>query len=341
MLTMDVFDGDAFGTVELTDALEEIPYKPNYLGSLGIFEPRPVRTETIAVESREGTLSIIQTSQRGTPLEQAKKDRRSIRDFRTDRIAKGDNLTASEIQGIRAFGRVSELEQLQDEVMRRMISLRNDAELTHENMRLGAVQGIVLDADGSQIINWFDEWGINQATEINFDLGNANPASGAVRKLCNRVTRNMMKTAKGAWTTSTRVVGLAGDDFYDDLTAHSEIRETYLAQSEASDIRNDVGRVFDSFRYGNITFVNYRGTDDNEVGIDTNKCKFFPVGADGVFQHGMSPGETFDWANTPGRDIYALIVRDQERNMWVKPEVYSYPLFICTRPAMLQRARRA
>jgi hypothetical protein len=30
-----------------------------------------------------------------------------------------------------------------------------------------------------------------------------------------------------------------------------------------------------------------------------------------------------------------------ERNAWVKVEVYSYPLFICTRPEMLQRAKRA
>ena len=342
MLTMDVFDGDAFTAVELTDALERIPHKPQYLGNLGIFEPRPVRTETVAVENREGKLSIVQTTPRGAPLPQRKKDDRNIRDFRTVRVALGDTLYAAEIQNIRAFGRVSELEQLQEEVMRRNMAVRDDVELTHENMRLGAIQGIVLDADGSTVIrNWFDEWGITQPTEIDFDLDNANPASGAVRKKCNLVVRNMKKGAKGAWTPGTQVYSLCGDNFFDDLTAHEEVRQTYLNQQDARELRNDFGTAFGMVRYGEITWVNYRGTDDGtSVSVPTNEAKFFPVGARGVFQHAMSPGESFDFANTPGRAFYAMIVRDLERNMWVKPEVYSYPLFICSRPEMLQRARR-
>ncbi|MDZ3838713.1 MAG: major capsid protein [Rhodospirillales bacterium] len=42
-----------------------------------------------------------------------------------------------------------------------------------------------------------------------------------------------------------------------------------------------------------------------------------------------------------GLDLYAMTIPDRERNAWVKVEVYSYPLFICTRPEMLQRAKRA
>ena len=339
--TMDVFSGDAFNTFELTDALDKVPFKPMYLGSLGIFEPRPVRTETIAVENREGTLSIVQTSPRGAPLAQRTKDARNIRDFRTHRVAKGDRLNASEIQNIRAFGTTSELEQVQEESMRRLAGVRDDVELTHEHMRLGAVQGIVLDADGSTLINWFTEWGLVQPAEIDFDLDNATPASGAVQKKCKQVIRAVQQASKGAWTPGSRVVGLCGDAFYDDLVAHKEVRETYLNQQEAATLRNDFGGAYESVRYGRIEFVNYRGTDDGTtVGVNTDKCHFFPVGSRGVFQHGMSPGESFDWANTPGRDFYSMIVPDRDRNMYVDLEVYSYPLFICSRPEMLQRAKR-
>jgi hypothetical protein len=256
-------------------------------------------------------------------------------------VAKGDTLNASEIQNIRAFGNVTELEQVQEEVMRRLMGVRNDCELTHEHMRLGAIQGIVLDADGGTIRNWFTEWGISQPSEIDFDLDNAAPASGAVKKKCNAVIRAMMKASKGAWTPGTRVFALTGDAFYDDLTAHTEVRSTYLNQQAAAELRNDVGNVFGSFRYGEITWVNYRGTDDGTtVAVGTDKAHFFPVGANGVFQHGMSPGESFEWVNTPGRDFYSIIVPDRDRNMFVQPEVYSYPLFICSRPEMLQRAKR-
>jgi hypothetical protein len=43
--------------------------------------------------------------------------------------------------------------------------------------------------------------------------------------------------------------------------------------------------------------------------------------------------------NQPGQPLYALTIPDRDREAWVKLEVYSYPLFICTRPASLGRAR--
>ena len=42
------------------------------------------------------------------------------------------------------------------------------------------------------------------------------------------------------------------------------------------------------------------------------------------------------WLLVPGD---ALTIPDRDREAWVKLEVYSYPLFICTRPASLGRAR--
>ena len=73
--------------------------------------------------------------------------------------------------------------------------------------------------------------------------------------------------------------------------------------------------------------------------MGATKAKFFPVGAPGAFQVAWSPAETFDFVNTPGLDRYMLTVQDRDRNAWVRGEMYSYPLFYCTRPKMLQRAR--
>ena len=85
----------------------------------------------------------------------------------------------------------------------------------------------------------------------------------------------MMKAAKGVFTPATRVHALCGDAFWDDLTAHSEVRQTYLNTIEASQLRN--GNAYETFNYGGITWENYRGTDDGSVGINTDKAKFFPV----------------------------------------------------------------
>lgn len=340
MASLDIFKSDAFGVVELTAALNKVPYTPNFLGNLGIFEPKPIRTLAVAIEKRDNVLALVPTSQRGAPLGQRTNEKRDIRDFRTVRVAKGDRLTSDELQSIRAFGSETELMQVQDETMRRMMSIRRDIDLTHENMRLGAIQGIVTDADGSTIRNWFTEWGIAQPSEIDFDLDNASPVSGAVRKLCNQVVRSTARAAKGAWVDGqSQVYGLCGDAFWDDLTAHKEVRETYLNQLAAAELRT--GNAFGSFNYGGITFINYRGTDDGTtVAVGTDKVKFFPVGAPSVFQQAMSPGESFDWVNTLGQPFYALTIPDDDRKAFIDIEVYSYPLYICTRPEMLQRGKR-
>jgi len=344
MAHIDIFNNDAFSEVSMTNAVEKSDYLPQRLGQMGIFMPVPIRTEKVSIEERSGSLSVIQTSERGAPLEQRQTEKRKIRDFRTVRIAKGDTVMASEIQNIRAFGSESELMQVMAEINRRISGpsgLLNDVELTLENMRLGAIQGKVLDADGSIIYDWFSEFDITQATEIDFDLDNATPVSGSIRKLCNKVIRQMKKASKGAWNPAIRVMALCGDNFWDDLTTHKEVRETYLNTQQASDLRNDLGMPFESFRYGGIQFENYQGTDDGTtVGIGTDKVKFFPSNAPGVFEVAQSPGESFEFVNTPGKSLYSMMVRDNDRNHWVKPEVYTYPLHVCKRPGMLQRGKR-
>lgn len=343
MAAIDIFNNNAFSMTSITEALNNVPFQPTRLGEMNIFTPKPVRTTSVSVEEKNGALSLISTSPRGAPLDEKAREKRKIRDFRTVRIAKHDRLTADEIQGIRAFGSESELMQVVDEVNSRMngpTGLMRDVELTWENMRLGAVQGIVVDADGTTVINnWFTEFGIQQAAEINFDLAAASPVSGAVRKLCQQVIRQMMKAANGAWIPGrTYVHCLCGDAFWDDLTAHAEVRQTYLNTQQAAELRG--GTAYQSFQYGGITFENYRGTDDGStVAIHTDKAKFFPVNSS-AFQVAYSPAETFDYVNTPGLPVYGMVLPDDKRNSFVDLEVYSYPLFMCTRPAMLQRAKR-
>lgn len=341
MPTLDVFNANPFSTVSLTVAVNQQPYLPSLLGDLNLFTPRPIRTTAAAIEDRNGALALVQTSQRGAPPAESGAEKRNIRYFETARLAKADTLYAHEIQNIRAFGSESELQQVATEVAYRYEKLRRDIALTWENMRLGAVQGIVTDADGSTLRNWFTEWGVGQPSETDWDLDNAAPASGAVRKLCNATLRGVQRAVGGLWIPGqSYVMGLCGDNFYDDLTQHSEVRGTYLATQQAADLRSN-NTAFDSFRYGGITFVNYRGTDDNStVAVNTDKVKFVPVSVTGLFEVAFAPSETFDFANTPGQPLYAMIVQDKDRNAWVRPELYSYPLFYCTRPAALLRGKR-
>jgi len=346
MATLDIFKQDAFRLTSMLQAIREVDYLPQRLGQMGIFTPNPVRTETVAIEKRGETLALIQTSPRGAPLEQRNTEKRDIRDFRTVRIAKGDRITASELAGIRAFGSESELQQVQNEIMRRLAGpagLQSQVELTLENMRLGAIQGIVTDADDSVIRNWFTEFGVSQPAEIDFDLDNASPASGALVKLCDQVADNMRRAAKGVFNPTTIILGACGTNFWRDLIAHSEIRDVYHSMLQGGfrdGLEGLLGRV-PRIEYGGIVFFKYWGTDDDStVAINTDKCKFFPANAPGAFLEVFSPGEQFSHIGQLGERLYPMIVPDRDRDMYADIEVYSYPLHVCTRPLMLQRAKR-
>lgn len=341
MSTLDVFKGDAFSMMSLLAAVEKVDHKPQFLGELGIFMPEPKRNKTVMVEERDGTLALIATSPRGAPLEERTTKKRKVRNFDCVRIAKGDRIMADEIQDIRAFGTESEMMQVQDEVARRLAGpagLISEAELTWENMRLGAIQGIVTDADGSVIVNFFTEFGISQPGEIAFDF--ANTAEGDLRpKIEQNVTRPMIRAAKGAIITSSRIVGLCGDDFWDELVNHVEVRKTFLSQQEAPVLRE--GTAFGRFRYANVDWFNYRGTDDNStVAVATDTAKFFPVGAVNVFAVAWAPAEFLPFVNTLGQPIYPMVILDEKRQAFVDIEVYSYPLFICKQPKLLLRGKR-
>lgn len=338
-LTLDVFNQDAFSAISLSTAVDKIDYVPSFLDSMpGLFEPDSVRTEQIWIEERATGAVVLQTSPRGTPPRSGGGEQRKARAFRTVRVADSSRVWASELQNIRAFGTADQLMSLQIEIARRQLKIKRNFALTWENLKLGAVQGTVVDADGTTVIyNWATELSQTIPAEVNWDLEATTPASGVVKKACTAAVRSIRRGLKGF--PIAKIVGLCGDAFWDDLIAHNEVRRTYENWAAAADLRNDVGKAWSGFRYGDIEFVNYRGTDDNStVAIGTTKCKFFPVGS-GIFRWAMSPGESFEFVNTPGQLVYSRIVLDRDRNTWADVEEYSYPLPVCTMPQALYRAK--
>ncbi len=347
MPSMDAFNSDAFSMGALASSLNKQDFQPTMLRSMGLFNEQPIRTTFAMVEERGGALSLIPTTPRGAPPSDADRsaEKRNIHRIGVPRIAKADRMYADEIQNIRAFGSESEFVGLQQEVGRRLNGdngLMRDVELTWENMALGAIQGVVVDADDTTIVDWYNVFGVTQPAEVAFDFGNT--AEGDLKpKITDNILRPMQRSAKGAMTPQTEVMALCGDNFYDDLTSHAEVRETFkhVSASQSERLRQELGMAFTAFEYGGVTWINYRGTDDNStVAIDPDKAKFFPRNAPGVFQVARAPGEWADTVNTAGLPVYPMTIPDERRNAFVDIEVYSYPLYICTRPLMLRSGRR-
>ena len=340
---LDIFHSDPFTAIALTDAVQRNPYQPIGLGDLNLFDPNPIRTKALAVEERQGKLALIPFSARGSEGTQRTTEKRKMRYFEVPRLMHDDTVYAEELQSVREFGTESILMQIETEVARRLsgpTGLLSSVEFTKEYLRLAAVQGLCCDPrDGSILYNWFDEFEITQATEVAFNLsaGTAN----SLRPIINGIVRTMARKAQGAFVPTTRVFALCGDTFYDYLVNHPDVIRTFINWSEARDIRDgSQGAAFSAFDFAGVSWLNYRGSDDNStIKIADDKVKFFPVGAPGVFREAMAPGEIVDWVNTPGKPVYVIPIFDQQRRMWWKMEVYAYPLFICTRPEVLLSGR--
>ena len=332
MATMDIFETDAFSVIELTRALENIPFKPATLSGSGLFSDRGVRTRTVVIESRDGTLSLIPFSERGSAYEQQVPERRDVRAFVCRQFKKQDVLWASEIQGIRAFGQESETQQIQVEVARRLRRLRSDAEATFEFHLLNGIQGRVLDPkDGATVIDYFTEFAITPATEVDFDLDNATPGSGALRKRCQALIEDVEDSLGGLSTGAVQLRAECGSAFFADLVAHKEVRETYLNTAAAADLRS---RPSEEVSFGGITFRRYRG--NAAFGVPPDKAHFYPEGVEGLFEIYYAPADTFETVNTLGLPLYARSIPDRDRDEWVRLEIESNPLPICTRPQVLQ-----
>lgn len=338
---MDIFNNDAFSLVQMTQAIQKLPTVPSFLGGLGIFDEEGVDTNIVSVEQVGQTLQIIGTSDRGTAPPMGTTDKRQLRNFNIPRVAKGEQIFASEIQGIRAFGTESELETVVQKVAQKQNKLLREVAMTLEYHRLAAVQGILLDGKGGTLYNYFTEFGITQPTEIDFDLDNANPAEGALKNTIQAARRAVLRAlGDSAVPGQVRFLWLCGDTFYDQLTSHPEVRETYKNWEAAAALRGAVGRAFDTFTFGEMEFVNYRGSDDNStVAIAAGQAKLVVLGVPGLYRRFNGPGETMETVNTIGLPLYSMLVRDLQRNMWVQPEVYAYPLHIITRPEIALRAR--
>jgi hypothetical protein len=200
--SMDVFKGDAFSMIGLAAAIENIDHKPQLLGQLGIFEDEPVDTRVVMVESRDEELTLIPTTAIGAPLAQADDVHRSARNFTTTRLAKGRRIHAESVQNVSAFGSMSELQNVQALVGRRLASLVDDMELTWERMRLGAVQGLFYDgAKGQTLVNYFTEFNVAPPSDVPFAFDALQP--GELRALIEgSIVRPIMRAAKGSFGPS-------------------------------------------------------------------------------------------------------------------------------------------
>lgn len=340
MPSLDVFNDDIFGVMSLTAAIETLPFAPSRIGALNLFADKPINTLVAFLEEKDGVLQLFNTAARGSmPYTPRRSDRR-VRPFRVPHIPVYDAIMADDVQGIRAFGSESELESVQEHVNDKLEDIKQSMEVTWEWHRIGCIKGTVLDADGSELFDWFDEWGITQQV-INFDFydagtyDDANPTED-MKMRCLDVKRAMDLALGGV--SYKGIHAIVGDDFFNWFVSHPTVRRAYEKFTDGSPFlrqqQMEVSGAYLGFEFGGITWENYRGAIGNTQFVEDDEAHFFPLGVKDLFQRVLAPADFTETVNTRGKPIYVK----QERMRFdkgVELHAQSNPLHICTRPKCL------
>jgi len=325
----DVFNTRLFETTSLTAAINAQPYLPSFLGSLGIFEEEGVETTTVFVEVENETLSLVPATPRGAPGTPSTSTKRDGIAFAAPRLLVSDGLMADEVQNVRAFGTEDQAAGIEQKRDQKLARAARDLDLTLEYHRLGAISGIVLDASGSTLFDLYSKFGISTPAPISLELDQA-AGTADIRKRIAAVKRAINDALGGHRGMMTGILSLCGDDLWDELTNHEELRATYLNQASANDLRES--DTLDSFTFGGVRWVNYQGY--GSVKIAAAECRFVPLGVPELFKTTFVPADYMEAVNTIGLPRYTK-AEPMRMNRGIELESQSNPITICTRPKAL------
>lgn len=318
-----MLNDDGFTLSEMTAAINEVPHLPTMLGDDGIFEYGGVTQLTVQVEKQGSTLALISTKPRGGSGGEIGRLNRNMRPFNLVHLPLNDAILADEVQGVRQFGTDGTplpLEMRRAEVMRLGVQ-RFD--LTMEWYRVGALKGIVYDADGTTVLhNFFTEFGVSQQT-LSFEL---DVTTTEVRNVCD-TAQEMIEDELGG-TPWTDMVAYCGRDFWKALTAHKSVKETFLNQVQASQLRGDPRMVLD---FGGIMWKKYRGAANGAQMIAATEAYIVPRGVPGLLLGRFGPADYMETVNTVGLPLYAKGIPMRNGKGW-DIEQQSNPIHLLTRP---------
>lgn len=337
---LDIFQTDAFSVVALTDAINNLKFVPSRIQAMNLFRPSPLTVTAAAIEQKNNTLIVVPPTPRGGPGSTMDKSKRSLLDVRVPHFEINDNINADEVQNVREFGSETVLETVMGKVAERSGEAVDSFTATTELSMIGAIKGVVTYADNS-VLNLYTTFGVSQITAVNWDLDNANPADGVLRKTCAQAIRTIGNELGGV--PFNGVHAFVGDNFFDDLLGHPEVRESYKGWSEAQILRDSYVAPdkpsWGIFEFGGIVWENYRGNVGATTYVNTNKAHLFPTGAPGLFRVYHSPADWNETVNTLGRRLYQRQY-EQPNGKGVHLDTQMNELCLCTRPRVLLEGDR-
>ena len=290
---MDEFD---FNVTELSAAISNLPTRIGNPSDAELFRNIPGTTNVFSMEFYEESGILVPTTEWGGVAPKNSSGKRTAKSWTIPHMPLEDVVKAADVIGVRAFGSTA-AETVQGKVLDKLQAMKNKIDATLAYRRSKAKQGIIVDADGSTILNYFTEFGLSQQV-VYFDLGTATTNIAAK---CQDVI-DQIEDGLGQEVYSSIEVEV-DRAFYDALTAHKNVREVFLGWSAAE---SKLGRSNTSgFEFGGLKFIVNRQKVGATPLVAASTGHAYPRGTQDVFLNGLAPADFNETVNTLALPYYA------------------------------------
>lgn len=325
---IDVFKADGFTMSSLTDLIALAPYKPGRITELGYFDESGVSTTTVQIERTHGGLALVSNTPRGGIADNVNAEKRDLTPFIVPHLPETATIYADEIQNLRAAGSETDEETMTTYVAQRFATMRANLDATMEYHRINALQGKVLDANGTDVIfDLFTSFNITQQT-LAMDLDNVATDVRARGIQAKRLSEDALGNVNVSGYRA-----FCSDTFFDAFISHPKVETAYERWLDGEFLRNDPRS---GFLFAGIVWENYRGAIGANKFIADDAAILVPEGVPQLNVCKFAPADTMTYANTLGRPYYAqqeLLRMDKG----VELEAQTNPANLCTRPDAIIR----
>lgn len=332
----DVFSGRLFSARSLTNSINTLPYIPRLLGEFGWFTEKPITTTLAYIVRKDGKISVLQTANRGTMENVRTTTPRRGFPIEVPHVPQFQNIIADDIQNVLADTSDERLKTMAEHINEQMLGMKMNHDVTHEFHRMGALKGIVLDADLSVIVNLFTLFGITQQ-QVNLvsTATDLDPFITEVKRTIAEALGNQLFTS---------IVAFCGNEYFDAVIQHETMREGWKRWNDGGWRRKShLGPAWEKgaangFEYQNVLWINYRPeTFDDLEFLPSDEAYYVPMGIPQLFEDIIAPADMEDFVNKKGRRFYA----SQERMPHGKGRqlhTQSNVLSICKRPEAIVKS---
>lgn len=338
-----------FTATQLSESVNRIPNSYGLLNALNLFPSMGSISTIIEVTIEDGSIRVLPAKERGSAATPGDRGNRKSIFIQAPHFPSFDLITPRDLQNMWTIaGQSRTLRTLDDEMAKRLFTIRSKHSITREWIRMGALKGLITDGNGTTLLDLYAAFGITKNT-IDFVLGTA--GTDIIAK-CAALRLSIATNLKGEVMTRPEVI--VSSTFFNKFIQHANVVKFWLSWSASQgyiqpvlaagtgpiDRQGQPTAFGRSFEFQNIVWREYIG--QAPIGDTRTATSFvpddfgyaYPAGTMNTFETWDAPANDIRFVNQPGQDLY-ISPEILEHGQGVELRSESNPLAICKRPETL------